>query len=55
MPEQFDVELMGIQHCGEKNEKKKTEKKLKIKKRWSSELIHFALNSVIKQRRFKIV
>ena len=53
MPDQFDAELMSIQHCGDKNENNR--KKLKIKKRWSSELMHFALDSVIKHRRFKIV
>ena len=54
MPDQFDAELMGIYSTAE-TKTKTTEKKLKIKKRWSSELIHFALDSVIKHRRFKIV
>ena len=31
MPEQFDAELISIQHCGDKNENNR-KKKLKIKK-----------------------
>ena len=54
MPDQFDAELMSIQHCRDKNENNR-KKNSKLKSAEVASLYTLRWTGVIKHRRFKIV